>query len=73
MLSSYFKRTLWLLFIKLLVVEYNNREMDTMDVRRAKPEGDFDPPLPGSIVCVQSKAGNYSATIEEVLDVCKCM
>ena len=59
------------IFIELLVVEYSNGEMDTVDVKRAKPEGDFDPPLPGSVVCVQTKAGNYSATIEEVLDVCK--
>ena len=49
-------------------MEYSNGEVNTVDIRKAKPE-DFDPPTAGSVVCVQSKGGKYSATIKEVLDV----
>ena len=50
-------------------MEYSNSEVDTVDIRKAKPEEDFDPLTAGSVVCVQPKGGKYSATIKEILAV----
>lgn len=49
-------------------MEYDNGEIETVNLRNVEPE-DFSDPSVGSIVCVKSRGGKYSARILKIIEV----
>ena len=54
-------------------MEYDNGELETIEVTRAEPDEGFNPPSVGTTICVKSRGGKYSAQIKEVTEVCTCV
>lgn len=50
-----------------LVVEYDNGELETLNVGQTEPEGDFGPPNVGSTLCVKSRGGKYCAVVKDIM------
>ena len=54
--------------LETIVVRYGNGEMETVSMGKIKPYDDiFEPPTIGSKICVHSRGGSYTATVEDIL------
>ena len=43
-----------------ILVEYDNGELETIEITRAEPDEGFNPPSVGTTICVKSRGGKYS-------------
>ena len=54
----------------MVTVEYDNGEIETVNIKNIEPREDFIPPVVDCEICVKSRdGGKYSARIIKVLEV----